>query len=434
MGPIVVVAGRLLSAVVLAAVAATGALVALSLRTGIGDAPRVVGVTLVMSLTYLGIGVTVGAFVRSEVNGSLIVVFIWMFDVFFGPAMGGSAPLLRLFPLHFPTVVVTDAASGHSGPLGDIGLSAVWAVASLSIGIGALVRTTRPHSAVKLPRLVGPQRSIVALQYGFRDYRRNSVLWVLLVGLPVAFITLSILVTPADPTPVELTEDGVRGLQLLAMDDLHGAIMVPITVGFIAGLAGLFVSLGSADADQRLVLSGFRTLEVLSARLGIVIGAALLTTAVALGVTAASFNANNWPLFGLANVVLALTYAMIGVLVGPHAGLLGGLYIMLALPSSTSESRRTRCSTPHRPPGPSTCLASEEFACSSTQPSRLASMNGRHCSPRPDGWWRSLSQLRRSSTDWPDPRRDGNRSPTRARSSGSPCATLRYNYTLSYFA
>ena len=68
--------------------------------------------------------------VRSEVNGSLLVVFVWMFDVFFGPAMGGTGAILRLFPLHFPTLVVTDVASGHAGPLGDVGISALWAIAA----------------------------------------------------------------------------------------------------------------------------------------------------------------------------------------------------------------------------------------------------------------------------------------------------------------
>ncbi|MCB0953221.1 MAG: hypothetical protein KDB13_10985 [Microthrixaceae bacterium] len=336
-GTSAVVTGRLLSALVLVGVASAAALASLALRTGIVDPALVISATLLMAITYLGIGVTVGAVVRSEINGSLIVVFVWMFDVFFGPAMGGTGAVLRVFPLHFPTLVVTEAASGHAGPLGDVGLSAMWATGALAIGVLALVRTTRPDGSngSLLPgrsRFDGLRRTVVALRYGFRDYRRNPVLWVLLVGLPVAFITLSILVTPADPAPVELTEDGIRSLQILLMDDLHGAIMVPITVRFISGLAGLFVALGSADADRRLALAGYRPLEVLAARLGIVVGASLLTTAVALAVTAVSFTPQSWALFAAANVIVALTYAMVGVLIGPLTGLLGGLYLMLALP------------------------------------------------------------------------------------------------------
>ncbi|MDP1805187.1 MAG: hypothetical protein Q8K72_08485, partial [Acidimicrobiales bacterium] len=316
----------------LALVAGTGALAALALRTGIADTPRVVGVTFLMALVYLGIGATVGALVRSEMNGSLIVVFVWMFDVFFGPAMGGTAGIIRVFPLHFPTLVVTDVASGHAGRLGDLGLSALWAAGALMAGTLALVATTRP-APLTAPRLHGRARRItVALRYGFRDYRRNLVLWVLLVGLPVAFITLSIAVTPNDPAPVELVEHGQRGLQILSMSDLHGAIMVPITVGFLAGLAGLFVALGSAEGDRRLVLAGYQPLEVLAARLGVIVFAALLTTGVALAVTGASFTPQSWTTFAVANVLAAVTYGMIGVIVGPRLGLLGGLYVMLALP------------------------------------------------------------------------------------------------------
>lgn len=331
-GTLRVVVARLTSALGLAVVAAAGALVALALRTGIADSPRVVGVTLLMALVYLGIGATVGALVRTELNGSLIIVFAWMFDVFLGPAMGVSSPIMRVFPLHFPTLVVTDVASGHAGPLGDVGLSAVWALAALGLAALALVRTTRPVP-LSAPRVHGGARRVaVGLRYGFRDYRRNVVLWVLLVGVPVLFISVAIAVTPADPTPVELAEGGRRAVQILSLTDVHGATMAPITVGFLAGLAGLFVALGSADGDRRLVLAGYRPLEVLAARLGVIVFAALLTTGAALAVTGVSFTPEVWVTFAAANVLVALTYGMIGVLVGPRLGLLGGLYLMLALP------------------------------------------------------------------------------------------------------
>ncbi len=114
-----VVASRLVSTMALAMVASAGALVALAVRTDVAGTGWVIGATALSAVIYAGFGVLVGAVVRSEMNGSLIVVFAWIFDVFFGPAMGGSGPVLRLFPLHFPTLVVTDVASGHGGALGD---------------------------------------------------------------------------------------------------------------------------------------------------------------------------------------------------------------------------------------------------------------------------------------------------------------------------
>ena len=127
------------------------------------------------------------------------------------------------------------------------------------------------------------------------------------------------------------------------MADVHGAIMVPITIAFLAGLAGLFVVQGSLEADARLALAGFRPREILGARFGVVAVAALLTTFVALGVTAIDLTAGSWPWFTVGNVLVALTYGMIGVLIGSVFGRLGGLYLMFLLPFidvGRSEERR----------------------------------------------------------------------------------------------
>ncbi len=138
--------------------------------------------------------------------------------------------------------------------------------------------------------------------------------------------------TPSDPTPVELIEDGKRGLSIISMADVHGAVMVPITIGFLASLAGLFVILDSAQADRRLSLTRFRTNEILAVRMTVIAAASLVAAAVSIAVTAISFDAASWSVFVLANVLVALTYATIGVIVGPIFGRLGGLYVLLALP------------------------------------------------------------------------------------------------------
>jgi hypothetical protein len=330
-----VVAARLLSALVLAAVAGTGALLALSVRTDVVDVGRAVAATVMFAAIYLGIGALLGALVRSEVDGSLVLVFVWMFDVFLGPGMGRTDALLtRAFPSHFPTLVMLDASTSHGGPLGDLGVSLVWTVGGLVVAFAVLLRTTR---APRSPRPPGRLRASLdrlrtGLRYAWREYRRNTILWVLLVVLPLFFITLSIATTPADPAPVELLDGGRRTVSLLSMVDVHGALMVAITVAFLAGLAGLFVVLGSAQADRRLVLAGYRPGEVLGARLGIIVFAAVLVSVVSLVVTAFSFRPEMWLTFGVATVAVAVTYAMIGVLLGPVVGRLGGLYLMFLLP------------------------------------------------------------------------------------------------------
>jgi hypothetical protein len=82
------------------------------------------------------------------------------------------------------------------------------------------------------------------------------------------------------------------------------------------------------------------------ARLGVIMLAAGLVSAVALAVTASSFHPEVWSTCAFVTGVIAVTDAMIGVLLGPLAGRLGGQYLMSRCRSSTSSSPRTSCSTP----------------------------------------------------------------------------------------
>lgn len=327
-----VVASRMVSTLVLAATAAVGALVALAMRTDTAVAPRVIAVTLLFAVIYAGIGVTVGALVRSEMNGSLIVVFLWVFDVFFGPAMRGTAAVLRLLPLHFPTLIVTDVASSHAGAPGDLGWSLAWATITMSAAVISLTLATRPRQRPGRHGAPAVRRITAGLIAAGRQLRRMPAMWVLIIGLPVLFISAAIATTPDEPTPVELVENGQRSLRMVSMADVHGATMVPITVGFLASLIGLFVILDSAQADRRLALTRYRTAEIVTVRLAVIAVASLTATVVAIAVTALSFDAVNWPVFVLANIMVALTYATIGVIVGPLFGRLGGLYLLLVLP------------------------------------------------------------------------------------------------------
>ena len=335
LGGVRITVARLASGLVLAFLAAGAALVALATRTGIADPARAILGTAMFAVIYLGLGVAIGSLIRNEVNGSLTVIFIWMLDVFLGPAMASSEVwITRLFPSHYATLVVMNTESGHAGPLGDIGWALLWTASAIVISGLVFSSVTGRHRRARRPGpLTSRLRRIAAgLRYGLLDYRRNPAMWVLLVALPVFFISLSFWITPNEPTPVELTEAGVDQIRIISMIDVHGAIMVPITIAFLSGLAGLFVVQGSIEADARLALAGFKPSEILTSRLGVISFAALLTTAVSLGVTSLDFIPENWGGFIAGNALVAITYGMLGVLVGALFGRLGGLYVMFLIP------------------------------------------------------------------------------------------------------
>ena len=377
-----VVAGRLGASFGLALLAAAGGLAALAVRTGITDPVRAVAATVLIGFIYLSLGVLVGTLVRTEMNGALLVTLAWVFDVFFGPALGsGSSPLTRVFPLHFPSLILTGQASGHSGPVGDIGWALVWAAGLSTLAVLRLRAITRParppqirpsakasiwtrtRAATSTPTplpsrapaggtlspalrevataVAHPQREHdrassaarvgAMLRAGAREYRRNRVLWTLLVAVPAVFIGMAIAVTVDKPGPVGLVEGARHFTTLLSERRMHAATMVPVTAAFLAGLTGLFVVTGSAGGDRRLVLAGFRPREVLVGRLGVIGAATVVTTTVAVAVSGAWYPPRQWLVFAAANLLIALTYGMIGVLVGPLVGRLGGLYLILLL-------------------------------------------------------------------------------------------------------
>ena len=155
--------------------------------------------------------------------------------------------------------------------------------------------------------------------------------WVLLLAVPALFIGMAIIVTVDEQAPIALVEGGRRVTELLSQRRMHAATMVPVASSFLAGLTGLFIVTGSAAGDRRLVLAGFRPREVLAGRLAVIGAATALATTVGVAVSGAAYAPRQWVVFAGANLLIALTYAMVGVLVGPLTGRLGGLYLILLL-------------------------------------------------------------------------------------------------------
>ena len=121
--------GRLSASIVLATVAAIAAFVALELQSGGVAHPwhAAIGV-IAFAWLYLGVGVLVGSLVSDPLEGSLIVVFVFMLDVFSGPGMGGSASPWAISRKAGDVLIA--AGLGRSSPAGDwIALGLTTAVA-----------------------------------------------------------------------------------------------------------------------------------------------------------------------------------------------------------------------------------------------------------------------------------------------------------------
>lgn len=321
---------RVLVGIVLAAVCSAAAFGALILRVRVDQPARVALGAFLAGLAYLVVGAVVGTLVRVPVNGTVLILFIWIVDVFFGPNLSGTAtPALRAMPLHYVSLWTTRVASGHSGRPGDLGLALGWAVGSVLLTGLVVALGTRAHrrrTAVSRPGSPGDQLG-AALGIGWRELRRNPVLWVLLVVVPAVFVLLSDAITPPGATPVAVVERGVHLTRVFDPADIHAGTMAPIAVASLAALVGVFLSVDSGPADRRLVLAGLRPGVLAGARGLVAAAAAVGVTAVTVAVTATVFDAQQWPAYVLANTLLALVYAALGALAAPLLGRVTGVFI-----------------------------------------------------------------------------------------------------------
>ena len=170
------VLARLLTGLTLAALASATALLALAVRTGIDNPVPVIGGTVMSAVIYVAIGATVGALARNPVNGTVLVLFVWILDVFFGPAMGATGQVAtRGLPTHFVTLWMVDLPSGHSSHRGDLGWALAWTFTAVLASWAIVVaRTRRARGHVhRHPRARIGQLG-AASQMAWRDARRSA--------------------------------------------------------------------------------------------------------------------------------------------------------------------------------------------------------------------------------------------------------------------
>jgi hypothetical protein len=167
---------------------------------------------------------------------------------------------------------------------------------------------------------------------GLREVGRNRVLWALLLAVPALFVALSAVTTPEGYETMTVREAGRTVAATFWFPDTHPGLMTPISVGALAAVVGLFTALGACAADRRLALAGFHPVSLLTSRLVVVAVLAVVVTAASLAVTALFFEPGQWGAYVLANLLIAFTYALVGVLVGWLFGRVGGVLVAFLLP------------------------------------------------------------------------------------------------------
>jgi hypothetical protein len=330
-------AARALTGLALAVVASAAALVTLAARTGIEHPGRVAAGTFMFAVIYLAIGALAGALVASPVNGTVLILFVWMIDVMFGPIFGSATrPAGRVFPTHFLTLWMTGLPSRHAGRAGDLGWALAWTLGAAALAWAALTsasRTARPPRR-RRPGSTGDQLC-AAIQAGVTDWGRNRVLWMLLATVPAVFIVLATALAPGSRVRLTLDESGrqvSKAVSLAFGAGVHPAFMAPIAIASLATLAGMFIIVDSRAPDRRLALAGERAGALLAGRLTLITLAALAVTGVSLAVTATVASISLWDAYIAASALLALTYAMIGVILGPIFGRVAGVLVAFLIP------------------------------------------------------------------------------------------------------
>jgi ABC-2 family transporter protein len=330
-------AARAVTGLALAAAASAAAVVTLAARTGVEHPGRVITGTFMFAVIYLAIGALVGALVTSPVNGTVLIFFVWIVDVMFGPVFGSATrPAGRVFPTHFLTLWMTGLPSHHAGRVGALGWALIWTLGAAALAWAVLTSASRTARDPRRAHPGGPGDQLrAAIRAGLTDWGRNRVLWALLAAVPAVFIVFATALAPGSRVRLTMDENGRQVSKVVDLAfgaGIHPAFMAPMGIASLAALAGMFMILDSRAADQRLVLAGERAGPLLAGRLILIAAAALLATGVSLTITALVADIAQWGSYIAASTLIALTYALIGVILAPVFGRVAGVFIAFLLP------------------------------------------------------------------------------------------------------
>ncbi len=145
LGPVRVAISRIAASVLLAVIAATAAFAALELRNGVAHPVHAAIAILAFALLYLSIGIFIGSIIQAPLEGSLLVVFVFLLDAFAGPGMtGGSPPVWAVSQKAADALIA--AGSGTSTATGDWVRLALITSGALAAGLAVFVTSARSRA------------------------------------------------------------------------------------------------------------------------------------------------------------------------------------------------------------------------------------------------------------------------------------------------
>lgn len=172
-------------------------------------------------------------------------------------------------------------------------------------------------------------RTRTALAATGKQFARTPVLVALLVVLPAYFVGLLGLVLPDAPITASLPDATVETTLSGAMLPMLAALAAVM----VAGVAGLFLTVNTLDADGWLTLAGLPARTLFAARTAALTGAAVLASVAATAVLSLLVGVEQPAVFLAATAVLATTYGLAGAVVGVVLDKLAGVYVMLFGPA-----------------------------------------------------------------------------------------------------
>lgn len=167
-------------------------------------------------------------------------------------------------------------------------------------------------------------RVLTAVRTGATELRRTPVLVGLLVAGPAYVVTVFTQVAPSGSATVYVGESVETSLSTAFL-----SFTTPMTAALLSGVAGLFLTGATASADGRLVVAGYRPLEVVLARLGLLAGVTAVATTVAVAVMWLVVRPAHLGWFVVGTALTALAYGLVGLVLGRLLDRVLGVYLIL---------------------------------------------------------------------------------------------------------